>query len=164
MDNLNQNIIAYLSAIFNQARSKGIQKLETYKVIEYINNTFRIQLDPDNIDELISKIDIVSDINDKEITIAGKEKADEEQEAIDNVEDKASEQAMDDLTSESLIGKELDINKINLNESMEDYFILKGAKDNNVNLICCGLNKDTNSLKFRLKDKSIFVDINVKDL
>ena len=164
MDNLNQNIIAYLSAIFNQARSKGIQKLDTYKVIEYINNTFRIQLDPDNIDELISKIDIVSDINDKEITIAGKEKADEEQEAIDNVEDKASEQAMDDLTSESLIGKELDINKINLNESMEDYFILKGAKDNNVNLICCGLNKDTNSLKFRLKDKSIFVDINVKDL
>ena len=164
MDNLNQNIIAYLSAIFNQARSKGIQKLDTYKVIEYINNTFRIQLDPDNIDELISKIDIVSDINDKEITIAGKEKADEEQEAIDNVEDKASEQAMDDLTSESLIGKELEINKINLNESMEDYFILKGAKDNNVNLICCGLNKDTNSLKFRLKDKSIFVDINVKDL
>lgn len=164
MDNLNQNIIAYLSAIFNQARSKGIQKLDTYKVIEYINNTFRVQLDPDNIDELISKIDIVSDINDKEITIAGKEKADEEQEAIDNVEDKASEQAMDDLTSESLIGKELDINKINLNESMEDYFILKGAKDNNVNLICCGLNKDTNSLKFRLKDKSIFVDINVEDL
>jgi len=164
MDNLNQNIIAYLSAIFNQARSKGIQKLDTYKVIEYINNTFRVQLDPDNIDELISKIDIVSDINDKEITIAGKEKADEEQEAIDNVEDKASEQAMDDLTSESLIGKELDINKINLNESMEDYFILKGAKDNNVNLICCNYDSSKRNLRCRLKDKSITVNINLKDL
>lgn len=75
MDNtLNQNIIAYLTAIFNQARSNGIEKLDLYKVIEFINEAFRVQLDPANMDELLSKIDIVSDINDKIITIAGKEK------------------------------------------------------------------------------------------
>lgn len=165
MDNtLNQNIIAYLTAIFNQARSNGIEKLDLYKVIEFINEAFRVQLDPANMDELLSKIDIVSDINDKIITIAGKEKNSEDEEAMDNVEDMASEQAMEDLTSESFVGKELDINKIKLNESMEDYFILKGAKDNNVNLICCNYEPENKNLRCRLKDKSIMVNIKLEDL
>ena len=83
---------------------------------------------------------------------------------MDNVEDIASEQAYDNLTSESFVGKELDINKIKLNESMEDYFILKGAKDNNVNLICCNYEPKKRNLRCRLKDKCITVNINLKDL
>lgn len=165
MDNkLKQNIIMSLSALFNQARSNGIEQMDTLKVIEYINNAFRIQLDPTNLDELLNNIDIVSDINDNVITIAGKESSNEDEEAMDNVEDTASEQAYDDLTSESFVGKELDINKIKLNESMEDYFILKGAKDNNVNLICCNYEPEKRNLRCRLKDKSITVNINLKDL
>ena len=163
-DKLRQNIIMSLSALFNQARSNGIEQMDTLKVIEYINNAFRIQLDPTNLDELLNNIDIVSDINDNVITIAGKESSNEDEEAMDNVEDTASEQAYDNLTSESFVGKELDINKIKLNESMEDYFILKGAKDNNVNLICCNYDSSKRNLRCRLKDKSITVNINLKDL
>lgn len=163
-DKLKQNIIMNLAALFNQARSNGIEKMDTLKVVEYINNTFRIQLDPANIEDILNNIDIVSDINDNVITIAGKEESNEDEEAMDNVDELASEQAYDDLTSESLVGKELDINKIKLNESMEDYFILKGAKDNNVNLICCNYEPKKRNLRCRLKDKSITVNINLKDL
>ena len=157
-DKLRQNIIMSLSALFNQARSNGIEQMDLLKVVEYINDTFRIQLDPSNMEDILNDIDIVSDINDNTITIAGKE------ESNDNVEDTASEQAYDNLTSESFVGKELDINKIKLNESMEDYFILKGAKDNNVNLICCNYDSSKRNLRCRLKDKSITVNINLKDL
>lgn len=163
-DKLKQNIIMNLAALFNQARSNGIEKMDTLKVVEYINNTFRIQLDPANIEDILNNIDIVSDINDNVITIAGKEESNEDEEAMDNVDELASEQAYDDLTSESFVGKELDINKIKLNESMEDYFILKGAKDNNVNLICCNYEPKKRNLRCRLKDKSITVNINLKDL
>lgn len=163
-DKLKQNIIMNLAALFNQARSNGIEKMDTLKVVEYINNTFRIQLDPANIEDILNNIDIVSDINDNVITISGKEESNEDEEAMDNVEDIASEQAYDNLTSESFVGKELDINKIKLNESMEDYFILKGAKDNNVNLICCNYEPKKRNLRCRLKDKSITVNINLKDL
>jgi len=163
-DKLKQNIIMSLSALFNQARSNGIEQMDILKIVEYINSAFRIQLDPANIETLLNEIDIVSDINDKTVTIAGKEKSNEDEEAIDNVEDTASEQAYDNLTSESFVGKELDINKIKLNESMEDYFILKGAKDNNVNLICCNYEPKKRNLRCRLKDKSITVNINLKDL
>lgn len=163
-DKLKQNIIMSLSALFNQARSNGIEQMDILKIVEYINSAFRIQLDPANIETLLNEIDIVSDINDNVITIAGKEKSNEDEEAIDNVEDTASEQAYDNLTSESFVGKELDINKIKLNESMEDYFILKGAKDNNVNLICCNYDSLKRNLRCRLKDKSITVNINLKDL
>lgn len=163
-DKLKQNIIMSLSAIFNQARSNGVEQMDLLKIVEYINNAFRIQLDPANMEEILNSIDIVSDINDNTITIAGKENSDEDEEAIDNVEDTASEQAYDNLTSESFTGKELDINKIRLNESMEDYFILKGAKDNNVNLICCDYDSSKRNLRCRLKDKSITVNINLKDL
>lgn len=163
-DKLKQNIIMSLSALFNQARSNGIEQMDILKIVEYINSAFRIQLDPANIETLLNEIDIVSDINDKTVTIAGKEKSNEDEEAIDNVEDTASEQAYDNLTSESFVGKELDINKIKLNESMEDYFILKGAKDNNVNLICCNYDSLKRNLRCRLKDKSITVNINLKDL
>lgn len=163
-DKLKQNIIMSLSALFNQARSNGIEQMDILKIVEYINSAFRIQLDPANIETLLNEIDIVSDINDNVITIAGKEKSNEDEEAINNVEDTASEQAYDNLTSESFVGKELDINKIKLNESMEDYFILKGAKDNNVNLICCNYDSLKRNLRCRLKDKSITVNINLKDL
>ena len=163
-DKLRQNIIMSLSALFNQARSNGIEQMDLLKVVEYINDTFRIQLDPSNMEDILNNIDIVSDINDETITIAGKEESNEDEEAMDNVEDMASEQAYDNLTSESFVGKELDINKINLNESMEDYFILKGAKDNNVNLICCNYDSSKRNLRCRLKDKSITVNINLKDL
>lgn len=163
-DKLKQNIIMNLAALFNQARSNGIEKMDTLKVVEYINNTFRIQLDPANIEDILNNIDIVSDINDNVITISGKEESNEDEEAMDNVEDIASEQAYDNLTSESFVGKELDINKIKLNESMEDYFILKGAKDNNINLICCNYEPKKRNLRCRLKDKSITVNINLKDL
>lgn len=163
-DKLKQNIIMNLAAIFNQARSNGVEQMDLLKIVEYINNAFRIQLDPSNMEEILNDIDIVSDINDNTITIAGKENSNEDEEAMDNVEDTASEQAFDDLTSESFTGKELDINKIQLNESMEDYFILKGAKDNNVNLICCDYDSSKRNLRCRLKDKSIFVNINLKDL
>ena len=163
-DKLRQNIIMSLSALFNQARSNGIEQMDLLKVVEYINDTFRIQLDPSNMEDILNNIDIVSDINDKTVTIAGKEESNEDEEAMDNVEDMASEQAYDNLTSESFVGKELDINKIKLNESMEDYFILKGAKDNNVNLICCNYEPKKRNLRCRLKDKSITVNINLKDL
>ena len=163
-DKLRQNIIMSLSALFNQARSNGIEQMYLLKVVEYINDTFRIQLDPSNMEDILNNIDIVSDINDETITIAGKEESNEDEEAMDNVEDMASEQAYDNLTSESFVGKELDINKIKLNESMEDYFILKGAKDNNVNLICCNYDSSKRNLRCRLKDKSITVNINLKDL
>lgn len=163
-DKLRQNIIMSLSALFNQARSNGIEQMDLLKVVEYINDTFRIQLDPSNMEDILNNIDIVSDINDETITIAGKEESNEDEEAMDNVEDMASEQAYDNLTSESFVGKELDINKIKLNESMEDYFILKGAKDNNVNLICCNYDSSKRNLRCRLKDKSITVNINLKDL
>ena len=163
-DKLRQNIIMNLSALFNQARSNGIEQMDLLKVVEYINDTFRIQLDPSNMEDILNNIDIVSDINDDVITIAGKEESNEDEEAMDNVEDTASEQAYDNLTSESFVGKELDINKIKLNESMEDYFILKGAKDNNVNLICCNYEPKKRNLRCRLKDKSITVNINLKDL
>lgn len=163
-DKLRQNIIMSLSALFNQARSNGIEQMDLLKVVEYINDTFRIQLDPSNMEDILNDIDIVSDINDNTITIAGKEESNEDEEAMDNVEDTASEQAYDNLTSESFVGKELDINKIKLNESMEDYFILKGAKDNNVNLICCNYDSSKRNLRCRLKDKSITVNINLKDL
>lgn len=163
-DKLRQNIIMSLSALFNQARSKGIEQMDLLKVVEYINDTFRIQLDPSNMEDILNNIDIVSDINDNTITIAGKEESNENEEAMDNVEDIASKQAYDNLTSESFVGKELDINKIKLNESMEDYFILKGAKDNNVNLICCNYDSLKRNLRCRLKDKSITVNINLKDL
>ena len=163
-DKLKQNIIMSLSALFNQARSNGIEQMDLLKVVEYINDTFRIQLDPSNMEDILNNIDIVSDINDETITIAGKEESNEDEEAMDNVEDMASEQAYDNLTSESFVGKELDINKIKLNESMEDYFILKGAKDNNVNLICCNYDSSKRNLRCRLKDKSITVNINLKDL
>jgi hypothetical protein len=163
-DKLRQNIIMSLSALFNQARSNGIEQMDLLKVVEYINDTFRIQLDPSNMEDILNDIDIVSDINDDVITIAGKEESNEDEEAMDNVEDTASEQAYDNLTSESFVGKELDINKIKLNESMEDYFILKGAKDNNVNLICCNYDSSKRNLRCRLKDKSITVNINLKDL
>jgi len=163
-DKLRQNIIMSLSALFNQARSNGIEQMDLLKVVEYINDTFRIQLDPSNMEDILNNIDIVSDINDDVITIAGKEESNEDEEAMDNVEDTASEQAYDNLTSESFVGKELDINKIKLNESMEDYFILKGAKDNNVNLICCNYDSSKRNLRCRLKDKSITVNINLKDL
>lgn len=163
-DKLKQNIIMSLSALFNQARSNGIEQMDTLKVVEYINDVFRIQLDPANIDDILNNISIVSDINDNVITIAGKETSSEDEEAMDNVEDTASEQAYDDLTSESFVGKELDIKKIKLNESMEDYFILKGAQDNNVNLICCNYEPEKRNLKCRLKNKSIMVNLKLKDL
>lgn len=163
-DKLKQNIIMSLSALFNQARSNGIEQMDTLKVVEYINDAFRIQLDPANIDDILNNISIVSDINDNVITIAGKENSSEDEEAMDNVEDTASEQAYDDLTSESFVGKELDIKKIKLNESMEDYFILKGAQDNNVNLICCNYEPEKRNLKCRLKNKSIMVNLKLKDL
>ena len=163
-DKLKQNIIMNLAAIFNQARSNGVEQMDLLKIVEYINNAFRIQLDPTNMEEILNSIDIISDINDNTITIAGKENSNEDEEAMDNVEDTASEQAYDNLTSESFTGKELDINKIRLNESMEDYFILKGAKDNNVNLICCNYEPKKRNLRCRLKDKSITVNINLKDL
>ena len=164
-DKLKQEIIGYLTALFNQARSNAITKLDLYKVVEFINETFRIQLDPDDMDEILNSIDIVSDINDSIITIGeAKPENEEDQEAMDNVEATAADQAMEDLTSESFIGKELDINKIKLNESMEDYFILKGAKDNNVNLICCNYEPEKRNLRCRLKDKSIMVNIKLEDL
>ena len=164
-DKLKQEIIGYLTALFNQARSNAITKLDLYKVVEFINQTFRIQLDPDNMDEILNSIDIVGDINNNIITIGEpKSDEDEDQEAVDNVETTAADQAMEDLTSESFAGKELDINKIKLNESMEDYFILKGAKDNNVNLICCNYDSKNKNLKCRLKDKSIMVNIKLEDL
>lgn len=163
-DKLRQNIIMSLSALFNQARSNGIEQMDLLKVVEYINDTFRIQLDPSNMEDILNDIDIVSDINDDVITISNKQESNEDEEAMDNVEDMASKQAYDNLTSESFVGKELDINKIKLNESMEDYFILKGAKDNNVNLICCNYDSSKRNLRCRLKDKSITVNINLKDL
>ena len=163
-DKLKQEIIGYLTALFNQARSNAITKLDLYKVVEFINQTFRIQLDPDDMDEILNNIDIVGDINDNVITIGESTSDDEDQEAIDNVESTAADQAMDDLTSESFTGKELDINKIKLNESMEDYFILKGAKDNNVNLICCNYDSKSKNLRCRLKDKYIIVNIKLEDL
>ena len=103
-DKLKQNIIMNLTAIFNQARSNGVEQMDLLKIVEYINNAFRIQLDPSNMEEILNSIDIVSDINDNTITIAGKENSNEDEEAMDNVEDTASEQAYDDLTSESFTG------------------------------------------------------------
>ena len=97
-DKLRQNIIMSLSALFNQARSNGIEQMDLLKVVEYINDTFRIQLDPSNMEDILNNIDIVSDINDETITIAGKEESNEDEEAMDNVEDMAYEQAYDHLT------------------------------------------------------------------
>lgn len=162
MNNVNMEVIGYLSALFNQLRAKAIEKIDLLKVVEFVNDKFRIQLDPKNMEEILNKIDIVSDISDDIITIAGKEEENADEEAMDNVEDQAAEQAYDNLTSESFVGKELDIHKIKLNESMEDYYILKGAKDNNINIIACSLDTKTHTLRCKLKDKPMFVNIDLK--
>ena len=164
MNNMDMEITGYLSALFNQIRAKGFDKIDMLKVVEYVNDKFRIQLDPANMEKILNNIDIVSDINDNIITIAGKEDDNADEEALDNVESTASEQAYDNLTSESFIGKELDINRIKLNESMEDYFILKGAQMSNANLICCGYDESKKILKCKIKDTSLSVNLNLKDL
>lgn len=163
-DKIKTEIIGYLTALFNQIRSQGLEQIDLIKVVDYINDKFRIQLDPKNMEDILNQIGIVSDINDTKITIAGKETEQEDEEVMDNVEQTASDQAYDDLTSESFVGKELDIKKIKLNESMKDYFILKGAQDNSVNLICCNYDSDNQMLKCKLKNKGIFVDIERKAL
>ncbi len=163
-EKLKTEIIGYLSALFNQIRSQGLEQINLIKVVDYINDKFRIQLDPKNMEGILNQIGIVSDINDMTITIAGKEDENQDEEAIDDVEETASDQAYDDLTSESFVGKELDIKKIKLDESMKDYFILKGAKDNSVNLICCGYDSKNKFLKCRLKGKDISVDVETKVL
>ena len=110
------------------------------------------------------KENIKIDVEDGYLNINASMNSSEDEEAMDNVDDTASEQAYDDLTSESFVGKELDIKTIKLNESMEDYFILKGAQDNNVNLICCNYEPKKRNLKCRLKNKSIMVNLKLKDL
>ena len=163
-EKLKTEIIGYLSALFNQIRSQGIEQIDLIKVVDYINDKFRIQLDPKNMEEILNQIGIVSDINDMTITIAGKEEETDDEEVSDDVEEKAADEAYDNLTSESFVGKELDIKKIKLDESMKDYFILKGAQNNSVNLICCNYDSKNGFLKCRLKGKNIFVDVERKVL
>jgi ABC-type antimicrobial peptide transport system permease subunit len=161
-DKLKQEIIGYLTALFNQARSNAIEKLDLYKVVEFINETFRIQLDPDDMDEILNSIDIVSDINDSIITIGeAKPENEEDQEAIDNVESTAADQAMEDLTSESFVGKELDINKIKLNESMDGLnrlALLMYANDNPKYVQKLGKSNAIEAVKYALMDPSNMSD------
>ena len=163
-DKLKTEIIGYLSALFNQIRSQGLEQIDLIKVVDYINDKFRIQLDPKNMEDILNQVGIVSDINDMKITIAGKEDENQDEEALDNVEQTAADQAYDDLTSESYVGKEIDIHKVRLDESMDDYFILKGAQNNSVNLICFDYDSKKKSYRCRLKDKGIYVNVDEKAL
>ena len=173
MENMENRIKQNIDGLIFAFRSKGVEELSMTKLLLLINDKYRIELDQESLEELILNNDSVKEIIEDKIILGSKLDTDEE-ETSDTVKDMAADQARDDLNLlgdsydafSKLKGKELTL-PYKLDESMKDYYLLKGVRKTKTPLIIESIEinkKQEMFLKCKLKNKEIFVEIPISSL
>ena len=93
-------IIQNINSLIYLLRSQGIKAISTIKFLFLLNKKYRIELDEQGLEDVLSDNSAVTEIIDDKIIIDGK-KQDEEDNTQNDIHDTAVDQAGENLTSES---------------------------------------------------------------
>ena len=178
MANFEDRIIQNINNLIYLLRSQGIKAISTIKFLFLLNKKYRVELDEQGLEDVLSNNKAVTEIIDDKIIIDGK-KQDEEDNTQNDIHDTAVDQAGENLTSESKeysevikisenvkVGDIIPAKNIVLNENDNYYFIHKGARASNVNYVvkeikpCLTLNES--SVLCQIEGKQIKIDIPLK--
>lgn len=178
MANFEDRIIQNINSLIYLLRSHGVKALSTVNFLLLLNKKYRVELDEQDLEDVLSNNKAVTEIIDDKIIIDG-QKQDEEDDTQDEIHDTAVDQAGEKMTSESKeyaevinisetinVGDIIPAKNIVLNENDNYYFIHKGARASNVNYVvkeikpCLTLNES--SVLCQIEGKQIKIDIPLK--
>ena len=141
MENIEKRIVNNINSLIFMLRSQGIKQLSATKFLLFINDEYNINLEPEALEEILSKNDSVTEIIDDKIMIGAPEQADEEEAVSDDIHDMAVDQAAENMSMEAVqlddvlalyenikIGAELDPRNVILEETDHNYFLNNGVK------------------------------------
>lgn len=170
MNNTEEEIKLLITGLIEALHAKGVKDVSATKILLLINDKFRIELEQDALEKILSDCAAITEINGDQIILGNKETEDEQENEAE-IEDTAQQQAFDNLTSESvdynikkpLLGKTFKITK-SLNESIDNYHLLKSIKDNNSELIISDVLLENKNivLKCKISGTSFYVNIDKK--
>lgn len=173
MSNIEDNVKQSIDGLIFALRSKNITELSATKLLLLINKKFRLQLDINALIDILSDNGSVSEVNDDKIILGPKEESSDSNETNDDIHDKAVEQAGKDMTSS--IGESIDklrgtklSKQIKLDESMEDYYLIKSALKNKEDLIIENIeiknDKASSIIECKIGTKPLYVKIPIKNI
>ena len=134
MQELDQQIKNNIESIIQQRYSAGVEALSAKKIINYITKKFKIDIDENSLSDIVSDIKHVESIVDGKIML-GSAETNEEESVSDEIHDNAVDQAVDNLTQESVAdalknlktGLIVDSTRIKLDENDMYYPLHQGS-------------------------------------
>ena len=134
MQELDQQIKNNIESIVQQRYSAGVEALSAKKIINYITKKFKIDIDENSLSDIVSDIKHVESIVDGKIML-GSAESNEEESVSDEIHDNAVDQAVDNLTQESVAdalknlktGLIVDSTRIKLDENDMYYPLHQGS-------------------------------------
>ena len=166
MENLDNKIIQNINGLIYAYRSNGVKELSMTKFLLLINKKFRIELDQEALNEILSNNNSISEIIDDKIIIGSKQEQSEKDNIDDNIHDKAVDQAGADMREsafEKYVGKEIKLSKLK-NIIKNDDYLVESIIKNDYPIIIESIVEQNNilNLNCRMKYKNIKVNIPLK--
>lgn len=151
------NIIDVINALLLARYSMGKKQLSLTKLLLLINNNYRLEMKEESLKDLLLQSNIVGDIVDDKIILQPNIDSQKSQDINDNIHDMAVDQAGKELRKES---KEFKLRK-KLDETIDNYHLLKGIQDSNETLIVENVIKKNGIIYYhcKLKHNNIYIDI-----
>lgn len=166
MSDIQNDILSNINALIIALYIKGITKLSVKKMIEYIKKQYNISIDEDYLGEILADNLHVDSINNGVIILLDKSEkkktsSPEEDVSIENVNKKASEQALDNITRENRFFK-VKSNEVMLDENDKNYYIHMGALKSNSDYIAERLSNGR--LYCRISESRVKIDFPVNKM
>ncbi len=173
MDGVNQHIANNINAIIYQKYASGIEELRVDKIIKYIEKKFGMSVSEETIEDMLSDNTNVDSISGGKVILGNKE-GQEKVEVEDEIHDNAVDQAVDNLTQESVVdalnylktGMTIDSRKIKLDESSMYYPLHEGAMKSKRKYIVGTIipNKDLNEslVECKIENTGLYIELPIK--
>lgn len=154
---MNNNIIDILNGLLLARYSMGKKQISLTKLLLLVNNNYRLEMTEESLKDILLQSNIVGDIVKDKIILQPKAETEEMENIDDDIHEKAVSQAGKEMRQESI---EIKLKK-KLDETLENYHLLKGIQDTNETLVVENVIKKDGIIYYhcKLKHNNIYVDI-----
>ena len=154
---MNNNIIDILNGLLLARYSMGKKQISLTKLLLLVNNNYRLEMTEESLKDILLQSNIVGDIVKDKIILQPKAETEEMENIDDDIHEKAVSQAGKEMRQESI---EIKLKK-KLDETLENYHLLKGIQDTNETLVVENVIKKDGIIYYhcKLKHTNIYVDI-----
>lgn len=154
---MNNNIIDILNGLLLARYSMGKKQISLTKLLLLVNNNYRLEMTEESLKDILLQSNIVGDIVKDKIILQPKAETEEMENIDDDIHEKAVSQAGKEMRQESI---EIKLKK-KLDETLENYHLLKGIQDTNETLVVENVIKKDGIIYYhcKLKHNNIYIDI-----